>query len=313
MNKQLFAIPNKVALWSRHVRSEYVFRWLCPVLCDVTSVTDDCIIFSTLDPWHDVDPRLVFNQATAQMEERLAEFIQSYSPESVLPLADGVLSFIHHQVAELARDCLTKSREGLITSVYFCELQENLEKLLHDVSRSGSIEECYWSNPAHLWPPVSLSVRLSASVRFFFNIRPMSAQRARSWPSSLSWSKSSSSSYLVQPGSSSVWWVLSVCVTEIDAPNGRLLTLMWRSFIFVWGPFKILSVSYFFCWESLLFSHILTWTRWVKSFTMNGIKEPAVEGQAGTGSSFLVFRCLCFILNCVWYSGSAGRLYFNTH
>lgn len=68
------------------------------------------------------------------MEERLAEFIHNYSPESVLPLADGVLSFIHHQVAELSRDCLTKSREGLITTVYFCELQENLEKLLHDVS-----------------------------------------------------------------------------------------------------------------------------------------------------------------------------------
>lgn len=71
------------------------------------------------------------------MEERLAEFIHSYSPESVLPLADGVLSFIHHQIAELSRDCLTKSHEGLITSVYFCELQENLEKLLHDVSRGA--------------------------------------------------------------------------------------------------------------------------------------------------------------------------------
>lgn len=71
------------------------------------------------------------------MEERLAEFIQNYTPENVLPLADGVLSFIHHQIAELSRDCLTKSREGLITSVYFCELQENLEKLLHDVSGDG--------------------------------------------------------------------------------------------------------------------------------------------------------------------------------
>lgn len=69
------------------------------------------------------------------MEERLAEFIQAYSPENVLPLADGVLSFIHHQIAELARDCLTKACEGLITSVYFFELQENLEKLLHNVSR----------------------------------------------------------------------------------------------------------------------------------------------------------------------------------
>uniref|UniRef100_A0A3P9PJZ1 non-specific serine/threonine protein kinase n=1 Tax=Poecilia reticulata TaxID=8081 RepID=A0A3P9PJZ1_POERE len=82
-----------------------------------------------------------FPKATAQMEERLAEFVQNYSPENVLPLADGVLSFIHHQVAEMSRDCLTKSHEGLITSVYFRELQENLEKLLHDAyERSESSE-----------------------------------------------------------------------------------------------------------------------------------------------------------------------------
>uniref|UniRef100_A0A8C6K7D9 non-specific serine/threonine protein kinase n=1 Tax=Nothobranchius furzeri TaxID=105023 RepID=A0A8C6K7D9_NOTFU len=80
-----------------------------------------------------------FPKATAQMEERLAEFIQAFSPESVLPLADGVLSFIHHQLAELARDCLAKSQEGLITSVYFFELQEKLEKLLHDRSESSEV------------------------------------------------------------------------------------------------------------------------------------------------------------------------------
>uniref|UniRef100_A0AAX7TLB5 non-specific serine/threonine protein kinase n=1 Tax=Astatotilapia calliptera TaxID=8154 RepID=A0AAX7TLB5_ASTCA len=82
-----------------------------------------------------------FPKATAQMEERLADFIQNYSPESVLPLADGVLSFIHHQITELARDCLTKSREGVITSVYFCELQENLEKMLHDVYKRSESSE----------------------------------------------------------------------------------------------------------------------------------------------------------------------------
>uniref|UniRef100_A0A8D3D139 non-specific serine/threonine protein kinase n=1 Tax=Scophthalmus maximus TaxID=52904 RepID=A0A8D3D139_SCOMX len=82
-----------------------------------------------------------FPKATAQMEERLAEFIHSFSPESVLPVADGVLSFIHHQIAELSRDCLTKSREGVITSVYFYELQENLEKLMNDAyERSESSE-----------------------------------------------------------------------------------------------------------------------------------------------------------------------------
>uniref|UniRef100_A0A1A8EA27 non-specific serine/threonine protein kinase n=1 Tax=Nothobranchius kadleci TaxID=1051664 RepID=A0A1A8EA27_NOTKA len=85
-----------------------------------------------------------FPKATAQMEERLAEFIQAFSPESVLPLADGVLSFIHHQLAELARDCLAKSQEGLITSVYFFELQEKLEKLLHDAfERSESSEVAF--------------------------------------------------------------------------------------------------------------------------------------------------------------------------
>ncbi|KAM7098635.1 microtubule-associated serine/threonine-protein kinase 2 isoform 3-T3 [Molossus nigricans] len=85
-----------------------------------------------------------FPKATAQMEERLAEFISCNTPDSVLPLADGALSFIHHQVIEMARDCLDKSRSGLITSQYFYELQENLEKLLQDAhERSESSEVAF--------------------------------------------------------------------------------------------------------------------------------------------------------------------------
>ncbi|XP_011802001.1 PREDICTED: microtubule-associated serine/threonine-protein kinase 2 isoform X1 [Colobus angolensis palliatus] len=85
-----------------------------------------------------------FPKATAQMEERLAEFISSNTPNSVLPLADGALSFIHHQVIEMARDCLDKSRSGLITSQYFYELQENLEKLVQDAhERSESSEVAF--------------------------------------------------------------------------------------------------------------------------------------------------------------------------
>ncbi|XP_078242721.1 microtubule-associated serine/threonine-protein kinase 1 isoform X3 [Pogona vitticeps] len=82
-----------------------------------------------------------FPKATAQMEEKLKDFIKSYEPESVLPLADGALSFIHHQVIELARDCLAKSQEGLITTVYFYELQENMEKLLKDAYERSESEE----------------------------------------------------------------------------------------------------------------------------------------------------------------------------
>ncbi|XP_034562153.1 microtubule-associated serine/threonine-protein kinase 2 isoform X3 [Notolabrus celidotus] len=82
-----------------------------------------------------------FPKATAQMEERLAELLSSSAPDKVCPLADGVLSFIHHQLIELSRDCLEKSRDGLITSRYFYELQESLEKLLQDAhERSESVE-----------------------------------------------------------------------------------------------------------------------------------------------------------------------------
>ncbi|KAG5832089.1 hypothetical protein ANANG_G00287410 [Anguilla anguilla] len=85
-----------------------------------------------------------FPKATAQMEERLMEFIRRHAPETTLPLADGVLSFIHHQITELARDCLTKARDAVITSVYFLELQENLEKLLHNAfERSESSEVAF--------------------------------------------------------------------------------------------------------------------------------------------------------------------------
>ncbi|XP_069736805.1 microtubule-associated serine/threonine-protein kinase 4 isoform X2 [Phaenicophaeus curvirostris] len=82
-----------------------------------------------------------FPKATAQMEERLQDIITNYSPDNVLPLADGVLSFTHHQITELARDCLDKSHQGLITSRYFLELQQKLDKLLQEAQeRSESAE-----------------------------------------------------------------------------------------------------------------------------------------------------------------------------
>ncbi|XP_060702481.1 microtubule-associated serine/threonine-protein kinase 3 [Hemiscyllium ocellatum] len=82
-----------------------------------------------------------FPKATVQMEERLHDIISSFSPNSVLPLADGVLGFIHHQIIELARDCLEKSQNALITSRYFLELQENLEKMLQDAYERAASDE----------------------------------------------------------------------------------------------------------------------------------------------------------------------------
>uniref|UniRef100_A0A8C2VS90 non-specific serine/threonine protein kinase n=1 Tax=Chinchilla lanigera TaxID=34839 RepID=A0A8C2VS90_CHILA len=82
-----------------------------------------------------------FPKATAQMEGRLQEFLAAYAPGARLALADGVLGFIHHQIVELARDCLAKSGEALVTSRYFLEMQEKLERLLHDAHERSDSEE----------------------------------------------------------------------------------------------------------------------------------------------------------------------------
>ncbi|XP_072457765.1 microtubule-associated serine/threonine-protein kinase 3 isoform X2 [Notamacropus eugenii] len=82
-----------------------------------------------------------FPKATAQMEERLQDIITTFSPSSTLALADGVLGFIHHQIVELARDCLAKAREDLVTSRYFLELQEKLEKMLQDAHERSESQE----------------------------------------------------------------------------------------------------------------------------------------------------------------------------
>ena len=72
------------------------------------------------------------------MEERLQNFIRSNETLSSAAsdiAADSVaiVRFVHHQVLEMARDCLQKSEDKLITSRYFYEMSDNLEKLLIQV------------------------------------------------------------------------------------------------------------------------------------------------------------------------------------
>lgn len=92
----------------------------------------------------------LFLQATAQMEEKIQEIIHSNSPENVLPLADGVLGFAHHQIIELARDCLEKSRQALITSSYFCELTDKLERLAQEVRTAAFVIDHFPTKKNHL-------------------------------------------------------------------------------------------------------------------------------------------------------------------
>ncbi|XP_039303288.1 microtubule-associated serine/threonine-protein kinase 3 isoform X2 [Solenopsis invicta] len=78
-----------------------------------------------------------FPKATQQMEERLTNFINENKEideyEVVATMTQDslpILRFVHHQVIEMARDCLQKSQEKLITTRYFYEMSENLEHLL---------------------------------------------------------------------------------------------------------------------------------------------------------------------------------------
>ena len=72
------------------------------------------------------------------MEERLQRFIKENGPlaeqADVYAHESGpIIRFVHHQVIEMARDCLKKSEEKLITRRYFYEMLENLERLLSEV------------------------------------------------------------------------------------------------------------------------------------------------------------------------------------
>ncbi|XP_063594034.1 microtubule-associated serine/threonine-protein kinase 3-like isoform X8 [Penaeus indicus] len=77
-----------------------------------------------------------FPKATQQMEERLNTFIEDnknleeQGSSDIAQDAVAIARFVHHQVLEMAKDCLEKSQQKLITSRYFYELSENLEKLL---------------------------------------------------------------------------------------------------------------------------------------------------------------------------------------
>ncbi|XP_056019812.1 microtubule-associated serine/threonine-protein kinase 3-like isoform X4 [Ostrea edulis] len=78
-----------------------------------------------------------FPKATAQMEEKLKKFIEQNKLEEVD--CDAITRFLHHQVMELARDCLQKSQDKQITGSYFFELSEKLEKLLIDAQEREEI------------------------------------------------------------------------------------------------------------------------------------------------------------------------------
>lgn len=74
------------------------------------------------------------------MEERLKAFInETKVTEGDCELHSKdlpILRFVLHQIVEMARDCLQKSEEKLVSSRYFYDMSENLERLLNEVMNS---------------------------------------------------------------------------------------------------------------------------------------------------------------------------------
>lgn len=80
-----------------------------------------------------------FPKATQQMEERLGNYIDENKTFDFSENCDylPIVRFVHHQVIEMARDCLHKSQNKLITSRYFYEMSENLERLLTETKEKS--------------------------------------------------------------------------------------------------------------------------------------------------------------------------------
>ncbi|KAK4337224.1 hypothetical protein RND71_043730 [Anisodus tanguticus] len=79
-----------------------------------------------------------FPNAIKQMNEKLEKFIND-NPELIPEIAsDAVTRFVHHQAIEMAKDCLQKSKDELLTSNYFYEMTEGLEKLLTESKEKSS-------------------------------------------------------------------------------------------------------------------------------------------------------------------------------
>uniref|UniRef100_A0A8D8UCW6 non-specific serine/threonine protein kinase n=1 Tax=Cacopsylla melanoneura TaxID=428564 RepID=A0A8D8UCW6_9HEMI len=84
-----------------------------------------------------------FPKAIQQMETRLSNFINENSSlatnnmESASPDAAPIIRFVHHQILEIARDCLLKSKEKVISNRYFYEMSEKLERLLTETKEKS--------------------------------------------------------------------------------------------------------------------------------------------------------------------------------
>ncbi|CAJ0959900.1 unnamed protein product, partial [Mesorhabditis belari] len=64
----------------------------------------------------------------------------SADPKLLRLIADGATRFLHHQIVEIASDCLARSRDDTITCGYFCEMSQRLDETLTEAALKTSTD-----------------------------------------------------------------------------------------------------------------------------------------------------------------------------
>lgn len=90
------------------------------------------------------------------------------NPSLLRVLAEGATRFLHHQICEIASDCLQKSRDDQLTSGYFCKMSLRLEETLVEAQQKTSAESLKFlaSISKQLLMIVSRTARLLESLEF---------------------------------------------------------------------------------------------------------------------------------------------------
>ncbi|KRX90643.1 Microtubule-associated serine/threonine-protein kinase 2, partial [Trichinella pseudospiralis] len=88
-----------------------------------------------------VNPSLVLDISDNEQPVAVIHPNIKQDPNLVKLFSDGCARFIHHQIVELASDCLLKSKEEIISSVYFYEMTESLKNILLQAKEKSL--ECY--------------------------------------------------------------------------------------------------------------------------------------------------------------------------
>ncbi|TKR62293.1 hypothetical protein L596_026275 [Steinernema carpocapsae] len=108
-------------------------------------------------------------EASPRLLDNRRSMIESVvDPSMVRLISDGATRFLLHQIVEIASDCLTKSKEDIITCAYFCEMSQRLEDTLSAAQdRTGPESFTYLSKLVkHLLMIVSRPARLLECLEF---------------------------------------------------------------------------------------------------------------------------------------------------